>query len=172
VKTTTTSGAPVTALTRAVREGAVPMGVSDARQLVDIVRAETSSARFMVALLIGFAASAVLLAGLGVYGVIAYIVTQRSREFGVRLVLGADDRILVSGVLRRGVSMVVGGAALGCLLAAASSRVIASLVYGVGLLDAATYIVVIAIVTTIGLLATIIPARRIARIDPAKALRV
>jgi putative ABC transport system permease protein len=172
VRTTATTGSPIAALTREVREAGVPMGVSDARQLEDIVRAETSSTRFMAALLIGFAASAVLLAGLGVYGVIAYIVTQRSREFGVRLVLGADDRILVGGVVRRGVALVGGGTLIGCALAAAASRLIASLVYGVGLLDAATYLAVAAIVSVIGLLATFIPARRIARIDPASSIRL
>ena len=171
VRMTGATGARTSAITLAVREGAVPMGISDARQLNDVVRAETSSTRFMATLLIGFAASAALLAGLGVYGVIAYIVMQRTREFGVRLVLGADDRILVGGVVKRGISLVGGGVAIGCVVAAGASRLIASLVYGVGLLDAATYVIVAAIVTSIGLLATFIPARRIARIDPANALR-
>jgi len=166
------TGGPTSAITLAAREAAVPMGISDARQLSDIVRAETSSTRFMATLLLGFAASAALLAGLGVYGVIAYIVTQRTREFGVRLVLGADDRILVGGVVKRGISLVGGGVAIGCVTAAGASRLIASLVYGVGLLDAATYVIVAVIVSVIGLLATFIPARRIARIDPANALRV
>jgi putative ABC transport system permease protein len=171
VRTSTTPAAAISAITRAVREGGVPMGASDAQPLTEIVRASTSSTRFVAMLLLGFAASAALLAGLGVYGVIAYIITQRTREFGVRLVLGADERDLLRGIVRRGATLVCGGVAAGVLVAAGATRLIASLIYGVGLFDAATYLVVAAIVTGIGLLATFIPARRIARIDPADALR-
>jgi len=140
--------------------------------LTEIVRASTSSTRFVATLLLGFAVSAALLAGLGVYGIIAYIITQRTREFGVRLVLGADERDLLRAMVRRGAAMVGGGVAIGVVVAAGASRLIASLVYGVGLLDAATYLIGAVIVTGIGLLATVIPARRIARIDPASALKV
>jgi len=171
-RTSGVAGAAISAITRAVREDAVPMGVSDAQPLTDIVRASTSSTRFVATLLLGFAASAALLAGLGVYGIIAYIITQRTREFGVRLVLGADERDLLRAMVRRGAAMVGGGVAIGVFVAAGASRLIASLVYGVGLLDAATYLIGAVIVTGIGLLATVIPARRIARIDPANALKV
>ena len=171
VRTSAPSGTAISAITRAVREGGVPMSVSDGRQLTDVVRAETSSTRFVATLLLGFAASAALLAGLGVYGIIAYIITQRTREFGVRLVLGAAERDLSRAIVRRGVALIVGGVVAGVLVAAGASRLIASLLYGVGLFDAATYLVVAAIVIGIGLLATFIPARRIARIDPANALR-
>jgi predicted permease len=171
VRTTGAPGAAIAAITRVTRASGVPMGLSEARALTDVVRAETSSTRFIATLLVGFAASAVLLAGLGIYGVIAYIVVQRAREFGVRLVLGANERDLLRGVLGRGAAMVAGGVVIGAFVAVAASKVVAALLYGVESFDATTYAVVIAIVTSVGLLATFIPARRIARIAPSDALR-
>ena len=172
VRANTASGAVLSAITRAVREGAVPMGISNARQLTDIVRAETSSTQFIATVLLGFAVSAALLAGLGVYGVIAYIITQRTREFGVRLVLGANGSDLLRAMVGRGASLVAGGVAIGVVVAIAASRLIASLLYGVGSFDVATYVGVAVLVTSIGLLASFIPARRVARIDPSRALKI
>jgi len=171
VRTNLPAGVAIATVTRAIRESSAPMGVTEGRPLGDIVRAETSSTRFVAALLIGFAVGAALLAGLGVYGVISYIVTQRTREFGVRLVLGADGRHLLGAIVRRGAALVGGGVAIGVVVAVGASRLIASLLYGVGSFDAATYAVVVTIVVAIGLLSTFIPARRIATIDPADALR-
>ena len=171
VRTTGTPGAAISMITREVRVSGIPMGVSEARPLSDVVRAETSSTRFIATLLLGFAGSAVLLAGLGIYGIIAYIVAQRAREFGVKLVLGANERDLLRGVLGRGAAMVVGGVTIGAVAAVAASKVVAALLYGVESFDPATYAVVVTIVTTVGLLATFIPARRIARIEPSAALR-
>ena len=172
VRSTTPTGAVTSAITRAVREGGVPIGVSNARQLIDIVRAETSSTQFIATVLLGFAVSAALLAGLGVYGVIAYIITQRTREFGVRLVLGANGSDLLRAMVGRGASLVAGGVAIGVVVAIAASRLLASLLYGVGSFDVATYVGVAVLVTSIGLLASFIPARRVARIDPSRALKI
>jgi predicted permease len=171
VRTNLPAGVAISAITRAIRESGAPMTVTETRPLSDIVSAVTSSTRFVAALLIGFAVGAALLAGLGVYGVIAYIVTQRTREFGVRLVLGADGRDLLGSIVRHGAALVAGGVAIGVVVAVGASRLIASLLYGVGSFDAATYAVVVAILAVIGLLSTFIPARRIATIDPADALR-
>ena len=112
-----------------------------------------------------------VLAGLGIYGVIAFIVSQRAREFGVRLVLGADGRRLLGSVVRRGAGLVGVGVVVGAVLAVGATRIVRSLLYGVGSFDAMTYVVVALIVSVTGLLATFIPARRIAYIDPADALR-
>jgi predicted permease len=172
VRASTASGGVISAITRAVRDGGVPLGISNVRQLTDIVRAETSSTQFIATVLLGFAVSAALLAGLGVYGVIAYIITQRTREFGVRLVLGANGSDLFRAMVGRGASLVGAGVAIGVVFAVAASRLIASLLYGVGSFDAMTYVVVAAIVTTIGLFASFIPARRVARIDPSVALKI
>ena len=97
-------------------------------------------------MLIGFAVSAALLAGLGVYGIISYIVAQRSREFGVRLVLGANERILLGTVVGRGAALVGGGAAAGVVVALGASRVVAALLYGVESFDALTYAAVVILV--------------------------
>jgi putative ABC transport system permease protein len=154
-----------------IRATNAPMAIGDARSLDDIVRTQTSSTRFLATLLVGFAAAAVLLAAFGIYGVIAYVITLRTREFGVRLVLGAGGRDLLRSVLGRGAVLVGCGAIAGVIGAAIASRLISSFLYGVGSLDIATYSVVIVIVAGIGLLATFLPARRVTRLDPADALR-
>jgi len=172
VRTSLPPGAAIAGVTRTIRETGAPAGVSDARPLSSIVSAETSSTRFVAVVLLGFAVSAALLAGLGVYGIISYIVAQRSREFGVRLVLGANERILLGTVVGRGAALVAGGAAVGVVLALGASRVVAALLYGVESFDALTYAAVVLLVVSIGLVASLIPALRIARIDPSAALRV
>ena len=171
VRSTAPPGAAISAVTRAIRESGAPVGISEARPLAAIVRAETSSTRFVAVVLLGFAVSAVLIAGLGVYGVIAYIITQRTREFGVRLVLGADQWQLLRTVVGRGAALVGGGAVVGIVVALGASRVVASLLYGVETFDAVTYAVVVTLVVVIGLTATFLPALRIGRIDPSAALR-
>ena len=171
VRTTAAPGVAISAITRAIRESSAPVGVSEARPLTGIVNAETSSTRFIAVVLLGFAVSAALIAGLGIYGVIAYIVAQRSREFGVRLVLGAAEGQLLRAVLGRGAALVGGGVVVGIVVALGVSRVVAALLYGVEWFDAATYVVVASLVVAIGLTATFLPARRIGRIEPADALR-
>ena len=170
-RSTAPAGSAISAVTRAIRESGAPVGISEARPLVAIVRAETSSTRFVAVVLLGFAVSAVLIAGLGVYGVIAYIITQRTREFGVRLVLGADEWQLLRTVVGRGAALVGGGAVVGIVVALGASRVVAALLYGVETFDAVTYAVVVTLVAVIGLTATFLPALRIGRIDPSAALR-
>ena len=170
-RSTAPAGSAISAVTRAIRESGAPVGISEARPLVAIVRAETSSTRFVAVVLLGFAVSAVLIAGLGVYGVIAYIITQRTREFGVRLVLGADEWQLLRTVVGRGAALVGGGAVVGIAVALGASRVVAALLYGVETFDAVTYAVVVTLVVVIGLTATFLPALRIGRIDPSAALR-
>lgn len=171
VRSTAPPGSAISAVARAIRESGAPVGISEARPLVAIVRAETSSTRFVAVVLLGFAVSAVLIAGLGVYGVIAYIITQRTREFGVRLVLGADEWQLLRTVVGRGAALVGGGAVVGIVVALGASRVVAALLYGVETFDAVTYAVVVTLVVVIGLTATFLPALRIGRIDPSAALR-
>jgi hypothetical protein len=117
VRTTLPPGVAISTITRTIRESTVPMTITETRALIEIVRAVTSTTRFVATLLVGFAIGAALLAGLGIYGVIAYIVTQRTREFGVRLMLGADGRTLLGGIVRHGAGLVLGGAAIGVVVA-------------------------------------------------------
>jgi predicted permease len=171
VRTTLAPEAALQAIARTVRADNAPLSIAKAERVVDIVRAATSSTRFVATLLLGFAASAALLAGLGIYGVVSYIVSQRLREFGVRLVLGAEGRDLVLATLRRGVWLVGGGVAAGLVAASLGARLLGSFLYGIGTFDLVTDLTVVALVIALGMIATFIPARRITRIDPAAILK-
>jgi putative ABC transport system permease protein len=122
-------------------------------------------------LLSGFAAIALFLAALGIYGVLAYAVSQRTRELGIRLALGATRHELFALVVRQGMRPVLAGGILGIAGAFASSAVLKSLLFGVAAVDPATYAVAAATLTAVALAACAIPARRAMRVDPMVALR-
>lgn len=118
-----------------------------------------------------FAGSALLLCVVGMYGVLAYVVTQRTRELGVRLALGAQKRQLIWLVMRRAVVMLVSGSAIGVTISFAGIRVIANMIYGVRPYDTITLMGATLLLVATGLLAAYIPARRAANVDPIQALR-
>ena len=122
-------------------------------------------------LLAAFAATALILAALGIYGVIAYSVVQRTREMGIRIALGARAEDVLGLVMRQGITPVLIGLAIGLAVAAAGSRVLRSLLYGVAGTDLATYAVVAAFLAAVAVAASYVPARRAARADPMTALR-
>lgn len=126
----------------------------------------------LYATLVGlFAGAALLLAALGVYGVIAYTVAQRSREIGVRLALGADPAGIRRLVLGRGARLAVMGLAIGLVAALALGRVIETLLFGVTPFDVATLVTVPLVLTAVALVASWVPARRASRLDPASTMR-
>jgi putative ABC transport system permease protein len=127
--------------------------------------------RFRTALLAAFAGVALLLAALGIYGVLAYFVSQRSRELGIRLALGARPQALFGMVVRQGMRPVAAGAALGLAGAVAVTTVMQSLLFGVNPVDPATYAVAAGTLAIIALAACAIPALRATRVDPLVALR-
>ncbi len=127
--------------------------------------------RFNMMLLVAFAGVAMLLAAIGIYGVIAYSVTQRTREIGIRMALGAQKGQMLGMMLRQSLTLVVIGLVVGLLAAAAATRLLAALLYGVGANDLATYGVVVGLLGGAALLASYIPARRAMRVDPMVALR-
>jgi putative ABC transport system permease protein len=127
--------------------------------------------KFNMLLLGAFAGTALLLAAIGIYGVIAYSVTQRTREIGIRMALGAQRRDMLGMVLRQSLTVVVIGIAIGLMAAFASTRLLASLLYGVGANDVLTYASVVFLLGTAALLASYIPARRAMKVDPMIALR-
>jgi putative ABC transport system permease protein len=127
--------------------------------------------RFNTVLLGGFAAAAVLLAVIGLYGVLAYLVAQRTREMGVRVALGAQPGDVLRLTLGRGIRLTLLGLGLGLLGALLLTRVMASLLYGVTATDPATFAAVAALLAVVALLASYLPARRAARVDPVVALR-
>ena len=136
-----------------------------------LLSTSTASRRFSTLVLSGFAALALLLAALGIYGVLAYSVAQRQREIGVRMALGAHHGVVRRMVLRDAMRAVLPGIAIGAVLALVLAGVLRSLLYGVGPVDVASYAGAALILTAVALLASWIPARRATRVDPLIAIR-
>jgi predicted permease len=151
-------------------DAAVP--VSDLQSMDDIVRASLGQERLSFWLLSGFGACALLLAALGIYGVVSSGVTRRTHEVGVRLALGADRRQVLGLVIREGIGAAGLGVAIGAVGAAFSSRLLRSQLFGLGPSDPPTYLAVIFALLGVALIAAWVPARRATRIAPAEALRV
>jgi putative ABC transport system permease protein len=127
--------------------------------------------RFQTTLASIFSAIGLVLATVGIYGVISFSVAQRVREFGIRMALGARGSDILAGVLRQGLRLVAVGVVIGLLGACALTRVLASFLYHVSPTDPVTFLCVSLLLAGIALLACYIPARRAARIDPMQALR-
>jgi putative ABC transport system permease protein len=145
--------------------------VYDAFTLESMVGRALGQPRFYVLLLSIFALLAVVLAVVGIYGVIAYTVQQRTREIGIRIALGASRDGVVAMVVRRGLILALAGIALGSAAAYAVSRVLQSLLFGVGARDPMTFVAVAALLGAVAVLASWLPARRAARVDPLAAMR-
>jgi ABC-type antimicrobial peptide transport system permease subunit len=130
-----------------------------------------SQRRFVMLLLVLFAALAVGLAAVGVHGTLAYGVAQRTREIGIRMALGARRRAVLGEVLARGLSLAVAGVLLGVAGAAALAHLLRSLLFGIEPTDAATFVFVAAFLVAVALVASWFPARAATRVDPMRALR-
>jgi ABC-type antimicrobial peptide transport system permease subunit len=118
-----------------------------------------------------FAALGTALASAGIYGVIAYLVTLRTREFGIRMALGAAAPNILRLVAGRGTALIAAGLAIGLAAAAVLTSVLKNILFGVTATDPATFAGMAALLATVGTAACLIPARRASRIDPAAALR-
>ena len=127
--------------------------------------------RFTMLLLAVFTGLALVLAAVGLYGVLAYAVTQRTREIGVRMALGARPAQALLLVARESLAVVGAGVVLGGLAALASARMISGLLFGIGPADPLALLGAAAVLGTVSLVATLLPARRAALVDPAVALR-
>jgi putative ABC transport system permease protein len=139
--------------------------------LRDLLSQTLAQPRFNMALLAVFAVVAVILAAVGIYGVIAYSVSQRTKEIGIRMALGAQRKAMLQMILRQSLWMVGIGIILGLAGALAATRLMAALLFGVGASDISTYMSVIALLGGAALLASFIPARRAMQVDPMVALR-
>ncbi|MGA7623202.1 MAG: ABC transporter permease [Candidatus Acidiferrales bacterium] len=142
-----------------------------ARTMTEVVSRALSNRRFAMLLLVLFAGLALALSAIGIYGVMAYGVSQRIHEIGVRLVLGAQPRDVLRLVLKRGISMAVAGAVGGTVCAVALTHWMGSLLYGVSSTDPLTYIIAPTLLGFVAILACIVPAWRAANVDPNVALR-
>jgi putative ABC transport system permease protein len=159
------------ALRRAVEEVDRTLPVAQLGSVEETVRATLAPERFVTGLLAAFAGVALALAAVGLYGVMAYSVGQRTREIGVRMALGARPREVLALVLGQGAALLAGGLLAGGLAAWGLSRFLRGLLYGVEPYDPATFAATAALLGATALAASYLPARRAARVDPSVALR-
>ncbi len=141
------------------------------RSMDEVVAAQAQGQQFLSALVGSFAGLAALLAAIGIYGVLSYLVTQRTREIGIRMSLGASRFRVLGELLREGMTLAVLGLALGAAGAAAAGRVLASLLHEVKPGDPMIFAATALLLAAVALIACYLPARRAARLDPMKALR-
>jgi predicted permease len=145
--------------------------VFGAQTMTEVIADSLARQRFSMILLNAFAMVALLLASLGLYGVISYLVGQRTREIGIRVALGAQRQDVMRLVVKHGVKMALGGLALGLLAALGLTRLLGGLLYGVTATDPATFAVITSLMTAVALLACLVPALRATKVDPLVALR-
>ena len=166
---------PIAALTPSLREAIWGVDkdtpVPAVRTMDEQLSNSFTRRRFSVTLLVAFGATAVTLAAIGLYGVLAFIVAQRRREIGVRIALGATARDVITDVLGQGLRLVVTGLAAGIGLAVIATRLMTAFLFGTSPTDAATYAGAAALLATIAVAASLIPALRASRVDPIIALR-
>jgi predicted lysophospholipase L1 biosynthesis ABC-type transport system permease subunit len=145
--------------------------VADVRTMDDVVTQDLARPRFTMALLSVFAVAAVLLAAIGLSGLIAFAVEQRTQEIGIRVALGASPRDVSWLMLRRGAMLVSAGVIIGIAAEQATGRFVGGLLYGIAPWDPATLAAVTSILAVIGMFAAYLPTRRALRMDPVEALR-
>jgi ABC-type antimicrobial peptide transport system permease subunit len=139
--------------------------------MTDVLDPATRAWELGAAMFTLFGALALLLAAVGLFSVISYNVSQRSHELGVRMALGASARNVLSLVVREGMRIATIGTAVGVIVALLAGRYLAPLLYSVSSRDPATFVVVVATLLAVALLASVIPARRAMKVDPTQALR-
>jgi predicted permease len=147
------------------------MPISRARNMTEVLAGAVARQNFNMVLLSIFAGVALVLAAIGIYGLMSYSVDQRTQEIGIRMALGADRGRMLRAVLREGMTLAIVGIGLGLLLAYGLTRLLASLLFGVKAGDPFAFAAVAGILGMVALVAVYIPARRATGVDPAFALR-
>jgi ABC-type antimicrobial peptide transport system permease subunit len=153
---------------QSVDPGLPVFGITSMDEVLD---ASLASRRFSANLVAGFAAAALLLASIGIYGLLAYMVGQRSREIGLRMALGAGRGDVLKLILQKGVALALAGIVAGLIVAALSGSLIASLLYGVRPRDPGVFMLVSLLLFVVAIAASYIPAWRATKVDPIVALR-
>ena len=170
-RTTAAPGTMTKQLQAAVARVDATLPMFDIESMEDRISASLATARFNTTMLTTLGAIGLLLAAVGIYGVIAYFVTQRTGEIGLRMALGATPGRVLRLVVGQGMRPVVLGIIIGAALAAVSSRLLESLVFGIGTRDPVTFLAVPIVLAGVALAASIVPARRAIRVEPTKALQ-
>jgi putative ABC transport system permease protein len=171
VRSSSGAGTMLPAIKAAVARADKDQPVTRVRTMAEVADESIAVPRFRAQLVGAFAVSALALAGIGVFGVLAFAVHQRTREFGIRIALGAQRRDVLGLVMRQGLAMTGTGIALGLLGATALTRTVAALLFSVEPLDAASFVAAPVVLAATALAACAVPAWRAARVDAAVALR-
>jgi predicted permease len=171
VRTAGPAASVVAGLRRAVLELEPAVVFSDQGTVADLLRVTLTPARAGAVVLSTFAALALMLAAVGLYGVVSYSVAQRTREVGVRMALGAEVGDVLRLVIGKGLRLAALGVAIGAGAAAVLSRVLSSLLYGVSAWDPLAFATAAAVLLAVAFVASLVPSRRAARVDPTVALR-
>jgi predicted permease len=171
IRTNAAPASVIEPVQQALRGAAGDQALYDIRTMPDVVRASLDRERFLMILFGVFAGLALLLAGIGIYGVLAYLTNQRVPEIGIRMALGATAGDVLRFVFRESVGMILAGAGLGLVAALGTERVVGRLVAGARPNEAVTVALMLTVLMAAALFATLLPARSASRIDPIRALR-
>jgi putative ABC transport system permease protein len=171
VRTKSDPHTAISAVTEAIHQVGPDIPVTDVLSMDDVIAQSMSPQRFNMMLLAGFAGLALLLAAVGIYGVLSYTVRRRVREIGIRMALGASQSDILRLVVSDGMKPILTGVAIGLTAALALSRLVASLVFGVPATDPLTFTVVALLLVAVGIVANTLPAYRATRVEPVQTLR-
>ena len=164
-------GPLVAAVKREARSLDPDQAIGQITTMDEAVASSLAARRLTMVLLAAFAVLALVLASVGLYGVMALTVTQRTRELGIRMALGAERTNIFKLVLAHGMSLIAIGIGIGLIGAVAAGRALTSLLYNVGAIDAGAVIIAVSSLVLVALIACCVPARRATRVDPIVALR-
>jgi putative ABC transport system permease protein len=171
VRTAAAPASFVEMIRRVARDVAPAIAVVDAQTQEELTAVTYARESHLASLATLFATLALALTAIGLYGLLSYSVTGRTREIGLRMALGARRGDVIRAILRETAWLVAAGVVLGLVAAPAASRVLANLLFGLAPTDAVTFTIVVAVLAVVALLASALPARRAARVDPVIALR-